>query len=188
MTRVVQVPVAHRTMGLNATPLKSRRHRRCQPLHALRPHGKIKVVMIVAPWIETRSAGGASSVPIQVSPNTQLASTCATADGPLVPLRLGPDLDRMIGQCVMALPARVVPATTPEADGDNVQRTVIVHAARLRVQPDTVHLAAARSALTKRHGVPGVHALCRRRRFQTPSALTDWRSSPHATVNHARSA
>jgi hypothetical protein len=46
----------------------------------------------------------------------------------------------MIGYGIMAIFAGIVDTTAPHPDGDDVERRIVVNAARLSVQPDPAHL------------------------------------------------
>lgn len=58
----------------------------------------------------------------------------------LLPLALGPHLDRMSRERFMAILARVIHAAALHLDRDNVRRSAVMPAARLRIQLDATHI------------------------------------------------
>lgn len=69
-----------------------------------------------------------------------LAPAGAAQDGLLVPFRLRPCLERMIGQGFVAVLAGVVDAAALHPDGHDVEPCVVVSAAGLRVEVDAADL------------------------------------------------
>ena len=58
----------------------------------------------------------------------------------MIPFSLWPNFDRMAGQYVMALLARIVVATALHLDRDDIHWLVVVSAAGLSVKTNSVHL------------------------------------------------
>lgn len=98
--------------------------------------------MVAAAGIEGGIAGRALGFVGNILLNAHLISTGAAQHGKLGPLGLRPDFDRMISQLLMTILAGIVGATTFHFDGDDVEGSSIVGAARLGIDIDSANLRA----------------------------------------------
>lgn len=71
-------------------------------------------------------------------------SADTTQHGELGPLRLQPDLDRMIGQSLVAVLACVIGAAAFHLDGEYIESGMIVSATGLRIDIDSANFGARR--------------------------------------------
>ena len=90
--------------------------------------------MIAAARIEVSRAYRTDIAAMHILSDAHLCPAYAAQHRRLVPLRARPDFNRMRFHRIVAFLARKVAATTPHFDCDYIQRGVIVHAARLRIQ------------------------------------------------------
>lgn len=111
--------------------------------------------------IECRAAGGTAGSAGEVGGNGQLCAAGAAEDRGPVPLRARPDLNGVIREGFVAVLAGIVGAAALHADGNDVQRRVIVGAAGLGIQSDAAHsggntghisLYARRAGRGRKHG------------------------------------
>ena len=98
------------------------------------------MVVVSASRIEHRAAAWALVGTFQILADSQLYSACTTQDCRLIPFGLWPDFDRMDGECIMAVFARIVGVTALHLDRDDVHWLVVMSAAGLSVKTDSVHL------------------------------------------------
>lgn len=101
---------------------------------------EIKMVVVSAPWIEFLAATGAARFALHVLMDGQLHAASSAKDCLLLPLALGPNLDRVAGERLMAFLARIINAAALHLDRDDVHRPAIMLAARLRIQIDSVYI------------------------------------------------
>ena len=98
------------------------------------------MIVIAAARIETRPASWAAGFALHVPTYAQLRAAGAAENCLLLPFALGPDFDPVAGECFMAILAGVVHAAALHLDRDDVRRPVIMLAARLRIQIDSVYI------------------------------------------------
>ena len=96
------------------------------------------MVMVAAGGVEGSLASGAAGVGLEVLGDGEFGAAGSAEDGGLVPLGLRPDLDGMTGEGNMAILAGVVEAAALHLDGDDVCGVVVVEAAGLRIEVQSV--------------------------------------------------
>ena len=104
---------------------------------------KIEVIVIPATRIKLHPAGWTCIPAFHVSPYAQLRPTAPTKHRQLIPLLALPNFDSMAGKRLMTILARIVEATTPHPDRNHIDRLVVMRAASLRVQIDSVYSRAS---------------------------------------------
>ncbi|HMH11783.1 MAG TPA: hypothetical protein VK578_01625 [Edaphobacter sp.] len=98
------------------------------------------MAVVSAPRIEHRATAWALVGTLQVLPDGQLYSAYPTQNCRLIPFPLWPDLDRMAGQCVMAVLARIVGAAALHLDRDDIHGFVVMSATSLSIKTNSVHM------------------------------------------------
>jgi hypothetical protein len=98
--------------------------------------------MLAAAGIESGAAGGTLVATGHIPLDAHLISAGAAQYCGLCPLRLRPNLDRMICQSFMAILAGVIDAATFHLYRDNIENGSIVCTARLCVQIDSPNFMA----------------------------------------------
>jgi hypothetical protein len=101
---------------------------------------EVEVVVASAPRIEHRAAAGTLVGTLQILPDRQFHPANPAQDRPLVPLAPRPDFDRVAGQCVVAVLARMVGATALHLDRDDIHWLVVMSAAGLSIKTDSVNM------------------------------------------------
>jgi len=96
------------------------------------------MVMVAAGGVEGSLASGAAGVALEVLGDGEFGAAGSAEDGGLVPFGLRPDLDGMTGEGNMAILAGVVEAAALHLDGDDVSEVVVVEAAGLRIEVQSV--------------------------------------------------
>jgi hypothetical protein len=97
------------------------------------------MVMVAAGRVEEGLAMGAAVVGLKVGGNGERGVAEAAKNRMVLPLRLRPNSDGMIGESDMAILTSVKEAAAFHLDGDDVRGTVIVKAAGLRVEVEAVN-------------------------------------------------
>src|ERR1700738_3716157 len=97
-------------------------------------HLKIKMIMVATSRIKPRPAPQTPRLALQIVPNRHLRSASPAQNRPLIPLPPRPNRNRMPRQRNMAILASIVDPATPHLDRNNIQRRVVVHAPRLRIE------------------------------------------------------
>jgi hypothetical protein len=101
--------------------------------------GKVKVVVVTAGGVEGGSARRADGVALKILVDGELGVAGSTEDGLLAPCGLGPDLDGVPSENDVTVLAGVVQTATFHFDGDDVEGTAVVYAARLGIEFDAVN-------------------------------------------------
>jgi hypothetical protein len=109
------------------------------------PDLEVKMIMVSAAGVERLVASRAAGFALHVLMYGQLRAAGAAEYCSLMELALRPDLDRVTGDRVVAVLAGVVTAAALHLDRDDVGWTVIVLAARLRIQINATHGRKIRS-------------------------------------------
>lgn len=94
---------------------------------------KIKIVMVAAVGIESGGAMRAARAGLQVFVDGEFATADAAQDGKCIAFGAGPNGDGMAGKFDVAVLAGVVGAAAFHANGDDVERRMVVRATGLRV-------------------------------------------------------
>ena len=97
------------------------------------------MVVVAATRIETRTTRRAARFALHVFRDRQLRAALAAQNCFLLPFLPRPRLDRMSGQRVMAILARVKFAAALHLDRNNVRRPVIMRATGLAIELDSAH-------------------------------------------------
>lgn len=92
------------------------------------------MIMAAAGGVEGGLAHGAAGVALKVGGDGQEGAAGAAEDGGFVPFGLGPGLDGVVGEGVVAVLAGVEEATAFHFDSDDVEGRVVVEAAGLRIE------------------------------------------------------
>jgi hypothetical protein len=116
---------------------------------------EINVVVVATSGIEVLTTTWAATFALHILMNGQRCPAGATKYGSFAPFRLGPYLDRMIGERVMTILASIVDATALHLDRDDVSGSVIVLATGLPIKIDAMNF------WKNRH-----HGGCRKRNLQ----------------------
>src|ERR1700728_265769 len=98
------------------------------------------MIVIAAPRIEHRAAAETPVGTLQILPDRQCHSANPAQDRPLVPLAPRPDFDRVAGQCVVAVLARMVGATALHLDRDDIHWLVVMSAAGLSIKSQSANM------------------------------------------------
>jgi len=98
------------------------------------------MVVVSASWIEHRATARALVGAFEVLPDGQFHSANPAQDRALVPVASQPDYDFVVGQCVVAVLARIVGATALHLDRDDIHRLVVMIAAGLSIKTDSAHV------------------------------------------------
>ena len=106
--------------------------------------------MVSAARVEVLAASRASRFAPHVLMYGQLRAAGAAEYRSLMELALRPDLDRVTGECLVAILARIVNAAALHLDRDDIRWAVIVLAACLRIEID-----ATRAWKIRSHWAPG---------------------------------
>jgi hypothetical protein len=102
------------------------------------------MMVVLAARVERCVTNHALKTTIKVLLNGQLGAAGAAENGPVAPLTLRPNLDRMVGKSRVAIFARVKRAATPHLDGHDVGWAVIVFAPSLHIEIQAPHFAPLR--------------------------------------------
>ena len=100
------------------------------------------MVVVSASWIEHRATARALVGAFEVLPDGQFHSANPAQDRALVPVASQPDYDFVVGQCVVAVLARIVGATALHLDCDDIDWLVVVSATSLSVKTDSVNVGS----------------------------------------------
>ena len=100
---------------------------------------EIEVIMMAAARIEPCLACGTLIRAIQILPDTYLPPAISAHHCQLIPFAARPDFDRVVGQGIVAILARVIEAAALHLDSHDVQYLVVMNAASLRIQINSVH-------------------------------------------------
>ncbi len=84
------------------------------------------MMVMSAAWVECGVAVGATGVGLEIGGNGELVTAPAAEDGWRVPLRWGPEFDRVVGQGSVAVFARIVGGAAFHFDGDDVSGAVVM--------------------------------------------------------------
>jgi len=116
---------------------------------------EINMVVVATSGIEILTTTWAATLALHILLDGQRYAAGATKYGSFAPFRLGPYLDRMIGERVMTILASIVDAAAPHLDRDDVSGSVIVLATGLPIKIDATNF-------WKNHH----HRVCRKRDLQ----------------------
>lgn len=100
--------------------------------------GEIEMIVIAAGGVERCVARGAAGVALEVGGDREDGVAGTAEDGEFLPFGLGPGLDGMVGEGVVAVFAGVEEAAAFHFDGDDVEGGVVVEAAGLRIEMEAV--------------------------------------------------
>jgi hypothetical protein len=92
------------------------------------------MIMVTATRIERGVAVKAAGIIAEVVRDGKGGAARAAEDSKLVPFRLGPGLERMVGERIVAVFTGVEEAAAFHFDGDDVERRVVMEAAGLRIE------------------------------------------------------
>jgi len=95
---------------------------------------EIEMVVVAAGWVEVGVADRAAGIALEVDGDGELGAAGAAEDGLGVTFGLGPGLERMVGEGVVAVFAGVVGGAAFQFDGDDVGGAVVVEAAGLGIE------------------------------------------------------
>jgi len=95
--------------------------------------------VVGAAGVERSLTGGALAGAAEVLRDAYFGPAGSAEDGGDVPLGLGPGCGRMIGEGGVAVDTGVVEAAALHADGDDIEGRVVVGAAGLGVEIDSMH-------------------------------------------------
>src|SRR5579863_7039873 len=95
---------------------------------------EIEMIVVPASGVERSVAMRAAGTRVEVVRDAQLDAAGAAKDSCRVPFGYRPWLDGVVGQSFMAVFARIKGCATFHFDGDNIERGVIVEAARLSIE------------------------------------------------------
>jgi len=100
---------------------------------------EIMVMVKLAAGIELRLTLETPIAALHVLPDRQLDTANSAEDCFLIPLQLGPNFNRVIGQGFMALFASIINSTTLHFDGDDVRGAVVMLATGVGIEINTAN-------------------------------------------------